>query len=403
MGGVLAHGEVAHLFHDRHLHAGDGARGAQGVFGLAGKIVFTSEQIKRAGCGVNPITGINNLQGSYDMGIAPDLLTGFQSITDNAAREMFNKEWGAKIPSEPGKSIYEHFIGGSSKLKALVAVEHDEMIVRNADEISKMDFVAYIGSFRNKFMDYANVVLPITTYIETDGTYTNTERRVQHSSKKIEPAGNIMPGWKLYTKVAEKAGAKWGYSSPADVMNEIAKLTPNYSGISYQKLEGGFGIKWPCNKENPNGTARLSLEGGSKKASFAPVDSNFAVPVASDEYPILLLVGEAQHFWHQNNLMKKTFIPLREYNATLLLYPQGYVAISPENAKELGLRDRFTAKIISPYGSMEAMVQVTDKVKNNTAYVAYFVNEMVSKFFMEHKDVLKRGEDATIPVRIVKV
>jgi formate dehydrogenase major subunit len=101
--------------------------------------------------------------------------------------------------------------------------------------------------------------------------------------------------------------------------------------------------------------------------------------------------------------MKKTNIPLREYNATLLLYPQGYVAISPQNAKELNVRDRFPVKIVSPYGSMEAMVQVTDKVKPNTAYVAYFVDEMVTKFFMEHKDVLKRGEDATIPVRIAKV
>jgi formate dehydrogenase major subunit len=133
------------------------------------------------------------------------------------------------------------------------------------------------------------------------------------------------------------------------------------------------------------------------------VEGGFSVPRASDEFPVLLLIGEAQHFWHQNNLMKKTNIPLREYNATLLLYPEGYVAISPEDAKALQVRDRFPVKIVSPYGSMEAMVQVTDKLKPNTAYVAYFVHDMVTRFFLEHRDVFKRGEDATIPVRIVKV
>jgi predicted molibdopterin-dependent oxidoreductase YjgC len=365
-------------------------------------LFLAAGKIGKEGCGVNPITGINNLQGSYDMGIAPDLLTGFQALSDNSTREKFNKQWGAKLPAEPGKAIYD-LLSGEKKLKSLVVVEHDESIIRNVNEIGKMDFVAYIGSYQNNFMKYAHVVLPIAAYVESDGTYTNTERRIQLSKKKLELAKNILPGWKLYTMIAEKAGSKWEYSSPADVMAEIAKLTPNYEGITYKKLEGGFGIKWPCNKDNPSGTARFSLEGASKKVSFAPVDSNFGIPLASDEYPILLLVGEAQHYWHQNNLMKKTNIPLREYNATLLLYPQGYVAISPENAKELGLLDRFNAKIVSPYGSMEAMVQVTDKVKKNTAYVAYFVHDMVTNFFMEHKDVLKRGEDATIPVRIVKV
>ena len=356
------------------------------LFLMAGKI-------GKEGCGVNPVTGINNLQGSYDMGIAPDLLTGFQSISDKAVLEKFGKEWGVKLNGTPGKSIYE--IG--NKLKALVVVDHDESIIRNVNEVTKMDFVAYIGAYQNNFMNYAHVVLPIAGYVETDGTFTNTERRVQLASKKIEPAKNILTGVQLISTIAEKAGAKWKYGSPGDVMNEIAKLTPSYAGISHDKLRGSFGMQWP------NGAKRFDIDSVKKKVAFAPTAGSFSVPLASEEYPILLLIGEAQHYWHQNNLMKKTHLPLREYNATLLLYPQGYVALSPQNAKELNVRDRFPVKIVSPYGSMEAMVQVTDKVKPNTAYVAYFVHDMVTKFFLEHKDVLKRGEDSTIPVRIVKV
>lgn len=356
------------------------------LFLMAGKI-------GKEGCGVNPITGINNLQGSYDMGVAPDLLTGFQSLSDKAAVDKFSKEWGVKLNANPGKSVNE--LGG--KLKALVVVDHDETIVRNVGDISKMDFVAYMGSYQNSFTDYAHVVLPTATYAETDGTFTNTGRRVQLAKKKIEPAKNVLPAWKLIAKIAEKAGAKWNYSSPADVMAEIVKLTPNYAGITYDKLQAMGGVKWP------NGAARFNIESAPKKVAFAATEAGLSVPLTSEEYPFLLMVGEAQHYWHQNNLMKKTNLPLREYNATLLLYPKGYVAMSPQSAKELGVRDRFTVKIVSPYGSMEAMVQVTDKVKPNTAYVAYFVDDMVTKFFLEHKDVLKRGEDSTIPVRIVKV
>jgi predicted molibdopterin-dependent oxidoreductase YjgC len=172
-------------------------------------LFLTAGKVGREGCGVNPVTGINNLQGSYDMGIAPDLLTGFQTLVDPPAREKFNRAWGTKIPPDPGKSIYELLAGGSKKLKALVVVEHDESIIRNANEIKKLDFVAYIGSYQNNFMNYAHVVLPIATYVESDGTFTNTERRVQLSKKKLEPSKNIVPGWKLYTMIAEKAGAKW--------------------------------------------------------------------------------------------------------------------------------------------------------------------------------------------------
>lgn len=348
-------------------------------------------KVGKEGCGVNPITGINNLQGSYDMGIAPDLLSGFQSLSDSAAADKFGKEWGVKLNAKAGKSPNELM----GKLKALVAVDHDETIIRNLNDVTKMEFVAYIGSYQNNCMNYAHVVLPIATYAETDGTFTNTERRVQLAKKKVEPAKNMLAFWQLLAKVAEKAGAKWSYGSPADVMKEIAKLTPSYANVSYDKL-GIAGTK-------TGGADRYDVEKAGKKAAFAPADANFAVPLASEEYPILLLIGESQHYWHQNNLMKKTHIPQREYNATLLLYPKGYVAISPQKAKELNVRDRFPVKIVSPYGSMETLAQVTDKVKPNTAYVAYFVDEMVTKFFLEHKDVLKRGEDTTIPVRIMKV
>jgi formate dehydrogenase major subunit len=115
------------------------------------------------------------------------------------------------------------------------------------------------------------------------------------------------------------------------------------------------------------------------------------------------MVGKAQHFWHQNNIMKKTYIPMREYNATLLDYPEGYVEISAESAKAIQVRDRWPVKVVSPHGEMRITARVSNDVKPNVAYAPYFVQEMITRFLLGHTDVLKQGEDATIPVRIEKV
>ncbi|HOO72159.1 MAG TPA: molybdopterin-dependent oxidoreductase [Spirochaetota bacterium] len=364
------------------------------LFVVAGKI-------GKEGCGVNPIAGIANLQGSYDMGAAPDLLTGFQSVKDQDAVKKFNKAWGSDVPAENGKDVYE--LLAAKKLKGLVVVDHDEIIVRQGDALKALDFVIYFGAFNNPFTEYADVVIPIGTYVESDGTFTNTDRRVQLSVKKVEPIDGIQPGWKVYTMVADKAGAKWNYNAPAAVMAEIASVTPTYAGISYDKFKGIGGIQWPCNDKYPQGCKRLALDDVKGKVKFVPVTANFKGPEKNDEYPFLLMTGKAQHFWHQNNLMRRTFIPMREYNATLLLYPNGYIEISPADAKNIQVRDRWPVKVVSPHGSMKVTVKITDDVKSETAYVPYFIQNMVSEFLMEHKELLEQGEDAIIPVRIEKV
>jgi len=365
------------------------------LFLIAGKV-------GRPGCGVNPIAGINNLQGGYDMGVAPDLLSGFRPITDAKAASAVSAAWGAPISAKPGRGVHELLESGASKLTALIVVDHDEGIVRHAERIKTIPFVAYIGAYKNPFMEYATVVLPIATYIEDDCTFTNTERRVQLSKKKADAPSGVLPGWKLLSAIAEKSGSKWSYASSAAVMDEIAKITPTYAGISHAKLEGTFGMQWPCDAKNPKGTARLSIE-ASKTFTFAPVSGSFEVPKPTGDFPSLLMIGKAQHFWHQNNIMRKTSIPLREYNTTLLLYPDGYVDITADEAKAAGVRDGWPVNVVSAKGAMRVQARVTDEVGPGAAYVPYFIQEMISEFLLENVDILKLGEDATIPVRIEKV
>jgi formate dehydrogenase major subunit len=127
------------------------------------------------------------------------------------------------------------------------------------------------------------------------------------------------------------------------------------------------------------------------------------MPAAGTDFPYLLMLGKAQDFWHQNNLMRKTFIPMREYNATLLDFPEGYVEISPETAKQLQIRNMWPVKIVSPYGERHLTVKLSEDVKPNAAYVPYFAQAMIIKHLVGHPEIVQKGEDATIPIRIEKV
>jgi predicted molibdopterin-dependent oxidoreductase YjgC len=336
------------------------------------------------------------------MGIAPDLLTGFQKLSDKSVLNKFSKKWGADLVSEPGMPVNDMFIeGGKKSPKVLVVVDHDEMI-RDAQQIKEADIVIYIGSFENEFIDYADIVLPVATSAETDGSFTNTERRVQFSSKKIEPRYGVLPAWKLYSLIAEAAGNKWNYNSPSDVMKEIAELTPAYSGISHEKLKDKFGIQWPCDNNHKEGTKRLEA-GDSGKLKFAVLSGKYKTPSVSPEYPYLLIVGKSHEYWQKNNIMRLTSIPIREYNATLLPYPEGYIEICKENADELKLRDNSRVSIISPYATMETKTMISDRVKPNTVYVPYFINKMITEFLLKHKEFIHSGISEIIPVRILKV
>ena len=363
-------------------------------------LLLLAGKIGAENCGMNPLTGITNLQGGYEMGAAPDLLTGFQRIDDASAVKKFKDAWGVDINTAAGNDIYNLLGDSSSGLKALVVADHDEGIIRYKKEIEGLEFVAYIGTYLNPFMDLADVVIPVAGSIENDGTYTNTERRVQLSRKRVETFNNVYPGWKLYSLIAAKALMKWDYSSSEDVFNEITSLTPAYSGITYSKLEESFGIKWPCNDRYPEGCESLTAPMNGGAYNFAPVSGKFPVPSADAEHPFLLITGQGQHFWHQNNIMKNTYVPRREYRATLLIYPNGYVEICKADADALKVRDKWTVKISSKYGSMNVDVKISEDVKKGTAYIPYFIREMISEFLLEHKQDLQKGEDAIIPIRI---
>ncbi len=167
-------------------------------------------QGRTRGCGVNPVTGVSNIVGSYDVGAACGFLPGHRRAEDKAA----------------GKTPDELLAADPTPLKALVVADHDEEIIRNAERIKGLEFVVYLGAYRNPFTDLAHIVLPTATYAEADGTYTNTERRIQLNREKVEPPAGARPAWRIYADIAAKRGASWLLCSAEDVMAEIARPCP---------------------------------------------------------------------------------------------------------------------------------------------------------------------------------
>lgn len=309
-----------------------------------------------------PMAGISNLQGCFDMGIS----------------------------GQPGHSVFKSLADPQSPLRALFVIDHDDGIIRDREHIEKLDFVVYSGAFKNPFMELADVVFPLTAYNETDASYTAADRRVQLTRKNTENPENCLPGWALYQAIAAKAGQNWNYRDSAEVFADISQSVPSYHDLSHARLAKGFGQHWDI---------KAFAAAGKKK--FHEVQIEYPKAPTSAEFPFALMVGKAQHFWHQNNLMRKTLIPRREYDQTLLLYPQGYVEICPEDAKALKVRDKWMVQVTSSTGtSMKIAVKTSPDVQPGTAYIPYFIKNMISDFLIRYDNAFAAGEESVVPVKI---
>ena len=375
------------------------ARGAMAFFssGISGldrasvallfDLFLAAGQIGREGSGVNPVAGICNIVGSYDVGASPRFLAGHIRAEGPAA----------------GRTPRELLAADPSPLKAMVVADRDEEIVRHADRIRDLEFLLHIGAFTNPFSDFAHAVLPSATCAEADGTYTNAERRIQLSRRKVDPPAGVRPAWRVYADIAARRGASWVYPSSESVLAEIAAAVPAYSGVTYPKLEQAHGLQWPCDARRPDGTARLSADDAGRKLRFVAAGADFSAPAPTADFPFLLMAGKANYFWHRNNVMAKTQIPRREYNALLLLYPRGFVEIAAADAKALGVRDRAAVNVVAAGGSMRVAVRISGDVRPGTVYVPYFIEDMVPGFLNAAGAAIDEDQDSAIPVRIEKV
>ncbi len=349
--------------------------GVDNVKSLANLAVLTAH-VGFASTGVNPLRGQNNVQGACDVGALPNVFSGYQKVTDDTVRANFEKMWRVEnLQSKPGLTVTEIFNKAlQGKLKALYIMGENPVIsdpdsnhVREA--LKKLEFLAINEIFLSDTAQYADVILPAASFAEKDGTFTNTERRVERIRKAIEPIGQARPDWQILSEIAKRCGYNgMEYDRPSKIMDEIAQLTPIYGGISYDRLDP-FGLQWPCPSKDHPGTVYLHKDKFAKgKGTFMPCEYKPADELPDDEYNFVLSTGRIYWHWHTGTMTRRTSTLDREV-------PAGYVEINPADAKKLNVKKGNLVRVSSRRGQIETQVLVTDKVKQGSVFIPFHFRE----------------------------
>jgi predicted molibdopterin-dependent oxidoreductase YjgC len=341
------------------------ANGKEIVKALCNLALLTGET-EEGGGGVYPLLTQNNAQGAFDMGCLSEFLPGYQKVDDEKARRKFVKVWDRGIPEKPGLTYVEMFdkiVEGD--IKAIYVLNEDPFITlpnleRLKSGLRQLDFLVVQDLFMTHIGSYAHVILPGVGYAEKDGTFTNMERRVQRVRKAISPAGDSRPDWEILCDLSTKMGYPMGYRSPAEIMEEIASLTPIYAEVSYPQLEKG-GIQWP------------SKNGGKRR--FIPVEYKGSAEQPDSRYP-LWIIPRGFHYHYGIGTTTKRAMGLAK------VFPDSCIEVHPEDATKAGLRDGEKVKVVSPRGEVETICRISAAVPRGVAYFAttffpVFVNNLL--------------------------
>lgn len=331
-------------------------------------LLLATGNYRRPGAGAYPLRGHNNVQGACDMGTLPGWLPGYQHITDDAARAKFEKAYGVEIDGKPGLDNIEmlHAIE-EGNMKAMYLVGEDMALVdSNAnhvhDILSSLDFFVVQDIFLSRTAQYADVILPAVPSLEKDGTFTNTERRVQRLYQALPTLGDAKPDWWIIQEVANRLGADWNYTHPSDIFSEMASLSPLFGKASYDVLSGWNSFLW--GSFTGESTPLLYEDGFNfpdKKARFAL--SDWVEPaVFPEEYDLHINNGRMLEHFHEGNMTNKS-------KGIQSKVPDVFVEVSPELAAERGICDGTMIRLVSPFGAVKLNALVTDRVRANELYL----------------------------------
>ncbi|MDP4162629.1 MAG: formate dehydrogenase subunit alpha [Bacillota bacterium] len=323
----------------------------------------------RPGTGAYPLRGHNNVQGACDFGTMPAWMPGYEPVQDPKVREKYENAWGVKLPEEPGLDNHQMVEGiDKGKLKGLYLFGEDMAIVdSNINHVEsafeKLEFFVVQDVFFSKTARFADVVLPAAPSLEKDGTFTNTERRIQRFYKVFEPMGDAKPDWEIFQEIANRLGANWNYKHPSEIMAEAASLATIFAGVSYDRLEQWNTQLWPVAKDGTSTpllfTDRFGFPDG--KARLVPVD--WTQPFRpGEDYDIHLNNGRLLEHFHEGNLTYRS-------KAIASKTPNPWLEVSPELAEERNIKDGSLVRLTSPYGVVEVRALVTDRVEGKELYL----------------------------------
>jgi len=360
------------------------------------------------GGGTDPLRGQNNVQGACDLGGLPNVYPGYQKVTSADAQEKFAKAWGVQtddgrpktetglqspvpgLSDQVGLTVTEMMpAAAEGKLNAFYILGEDPIMsdpdtnhIRHC--LESCDFILLQEIFPSETAPYADVLLPGASFAEKDGTFTNTERRIQMGRKAIESPGEAKPDWWITAELAKRVlqtsddsrkidpaapYSGWEYENTAQIMAEIAALTPSYAGVSYERMENGETLQWPVKDKNHPGTPILHVGQFARGlGKFHPIEHVPPAELPDDEYPIILSTGRVLFHWHGGQMTRRS-------KGLLEIYPQALIEVNEDDAAKLGLNGNKRVRVSSRRGSIEAKALITDRVPPGMVYANFHFPE----------------------------
>jgi len=354
----------------QHTHGTDNVLATSNLALLTGNVGRTS-------CGVNPLRGQNNVQGACDLGALPNVYPGYQPVDDPNVKAKFEAAWQAQLSDTPGLALTEMFHAMSDgKIKAAYLVGENALLseadsTHVVEGLRCLEFFVCQDIFLTETARLAHVVLPATTFAEKDGTFTNTERRVQRLRKVIEPIGQSKPDWWITCQIARRMGAEgFDFAGPAEIMEEIATLTPSYHGISYERLENG-GLQWPCPAPDHPGTPTLHVQKFARpngKGRFVPLEYKPPAEEPDEQFPLVLTTDRSLFHYHTGTMTRR----VKGLDA---LQDRELLQIHPSDARRLGLSDGQRVRVRSRRGEVTVEVRLTDICPPGTVSLTFHFAE----------------------------
>ena len=332
-------------------------------------------KVGRPGSALLPLRGQNNVQGSSDMGALPDTFTGYQSVVDDDVARRFEARWGVTMKRSRGLKIPEMFDAAvAGELKAMYifgedVAQTDPNTTHVIAALEALEFLVVQDIFENETTRYADVVLPASSFLEKNGTFTNAERRIQLVDAAIAPPGEARTDFDILVSISAALGHEMPFASPADAMDEVAALTPDWAGVSHARIGRG-GLQWPVAADGTDSpilyAERFSLPTG--RARLAALPYKPPGSEVSDEFPLVLVTGRRLEHYNAGTMTRRT--------GNLELLPSDWLELHPDDAARLWVGDGDLVSVRSPYGRIELAARVTERIEPGHVFTAFHFPEI---------------------------
>ncbi len=344
------------------------SQGSSTVMAIA-NLAMATGNIGRRGVGVNPLRGQNNVQGACDMGSFPHELSGYRHISDHSARKMFEDDWGVSLDPEPGLRIPNMLDAAVDGAFKALYVQGEDILQSDPNTkhvsagLEAMECVIVHDLFLNETAHYAHIFLPGSTFLEKNGTFTNAERRIQPVRKVMTPL-NGLEDWEVTQGLANAIGLDWSYSHPSEIMDEVARLTPTFAGVSFAKLDQEGSLQWPVNEAAPDGTPTMHIDGFVRgKGKFVVTDYVPTDEKTGPRFPLLLTTGRILSHYNVGAQTRRT--------DNVVWHPEDLLEIHPVDAEDRGVKTGDWIKLASRAGETTLRATVTDRVAPGVVYTTF--------------------------------